>query len=160
MKLALVSIVLLLPSIVGLPLGLLDTPAEAAAVGSSIVYPIAATAMVPPFSGTTWSFLAPGFSKYRTGGSSDFDATVDIPSGGLIESMQLDGCDTSPAEGVTLRLYRCPNQEGACAVVASVATGDLETPGCALFSSSIAGETVDQVNNTYTARVTLGADDS
>lgn len=93
------------------------------------------------------SFLARGCSSPCI-----LEASADLPSGALIEAMELEACDTNGAATVTAQLFRVANLEASFQVLATVSTG--ATPGCNFFTVPLApAHTVDNLLNTYVVEV-------
>jgi hypothetical protein len=92
---------------------------------------------------------------------SNMVAGVRLPAGALIQSIELEGCDTGAGLNFLFALYRAPSPSGtASQVAAATSTG---TPGCGFFSvapsPSVSPLVVDNENNTYfiTYFIQLGA---
>ena len=105
---------------------------------------------VPGDSATTWS-STPGLGRYQTSAGL-FYASVRLPQGALILSIELDACDVSASGFVEVNLYR-GRPDGGFDTLAALDTGLAAVPECMRFVSDLATpETVE--NNTY--RYVLG----
>jgi S-layer homology domain len=95
----------------------------------------------------------------KSAGGSMF-AWVRLPAGAVVESVELEGCDTNPAEQIGFALFRMASPNGAPEDVTTTGlTGD--TPGCGLFSVTpfpvFSPLVIDNDSNTYFLQVTTGS---
>jgi S-layer family protein len=90
-----------------------------------------------------------GNARYLTTAGGFLVSPVMLPAGARVESIQLEGCDTSATGQVSFQLQTCPQPSGTCSVSGALATGVPATPGCALFSTAITPFTIDNAANTY-----------
>jgi len=110
----------------------------------------------------TFNFAGAGAAaghRVRAGGTALwFDTDVDVPAGAQLMGLELEGCDTSATQHISVILFRKAAPAGAIAAVASFATTDAATPGCVFVGGPAnlpAGQFVDNFNNTYFIRVEL-----
>ena len=102
--------------------------------------------------------------RYQTS-DGQFLASVALPQGALVLSIELEACDMSATGQVATGLYR--GSLGAANTLASVGTGDAETPGCTAVAVDLENpETVENnahryilvvQNTTYDGQTLLGA---
>lgn len=105
-----------------------------------------------PWEGDGANLLGNGFGARGCSSPCILDASADLPSGALIEAMELEACDTNAAATVTATLFRIANLEASFQVLANVSSG--ATPGCSFFTSTLApAHTVDNLLNTYLVEV-------
>ena len=79
--------------------------------------------------------------RYITGGTPqnmEFDTGVHLPQGASVETIEVDGCDTSDTGRFfgNLQAVLTPNGGGIAAI--GTGSGDAETPGCTTISFAIA----------------------
>lgn len=91
-----------------------------------------------------WAFMGPmtdGGDGYRecSAATGACRAAVDIPSGMLLHTLELEGCDALPTSESVARLWACGPAPGpgACAIVAEVRSGIPATLGCARFRAPV-----------------------
>jgi S-layer homology domain len=72
--------------------------------------------------------------RYMVSGNSCFEAGLNLPTGAVVDHLQLDSCDTGVGE-VSAGLATCPIGGSPCVVSLPIATSG--TPGCALNNSAI-----------------------
>ena len=109
----------------------------------------------PASSNITWS-IASNLHRYGTSGGA-FYASLDLPDGALILSMELEACDTTAASSVLAHLYR--STTAGYANLADVQSGHDQVPGCArFFVELLTPETVD--NDTYTYQIAVNSGSS
>jgi hypothetical protein len=97
-------------------------------------------------------------SRFCSGAGCTLAASLFLPAGALVTSIQLDACDTNAAGGVTARLIRLPAREMAPgATLASTSTGlPGAMPGCAFFPKSLTSpEAIDNDDNVYNLEVVI-----
>lgn len=92
-------------------------------------------------SSTTWT-TANGSNRYMTnaGGALQFNPMV--PNGAQIERIEIEACDTSATEQVSLTFGPCPTSSDNCSLAGIVATGGAATPGCSFFATNLAAPVV------------------
>jgi hypothetical protein len=116
------------------------------------VYTFPGVSMQPFNSSTTYGTL--NGNRVWTGGDPLFTAPVLIPSGGLITSLELDGCDGSAITGLFATLYRCVASVTGCTQLASVSSSGPAVPGCSpLVTTAINQPTVDNAGFFYFVHV-------
>jgi hypothetical protein len=133
---------------------------KAYGLSSDSVYTVAANSTVPLISATTYDAVYPSLMRYRTGGGFYFQAPVTVPTGALVTSFELDGCDESPTLTIGAFLYGCPVGGGNCTTMASVLSGNVEAPGCTQFvDTTILIPTLDQEGFQYSISIFDQGDD-
>ena len=116
-------------------------------------------------SGITFNQGVTTTHRYRTGGGAYlwFDADLaDLPAGAQFEGLEVEGCDSNPAESLSVAIFRRGSPAGPTGVIMGVTTGGPATPGCAFFGSATnipPGSFVDNENNAYFVRAELAATD-
>jgi len=100
---------------------------------------------------------ADGVQRFCSGSSCTLAAPVELPSGSSVTRIELDAIDNGAAD-VAAGFSRCDAATGLCASVASVSSSGV--PGSTQPEFDLVSpETIDNVNFTYRAEVSLGADD-
>ncbi len=141
----------------------LATPRRATDVGNEVV-----VAMTPDTYGTSsltahtipaFAFAAiddsiqnPSlYNRYSPTGQ-EVEAPLFLPNGALIESIELQGCDTHAAGAIVFILIRV-NSDGTFVTLSDLGTtGFSETPGCGFFPVALTSfHTVDNGNTYYVA---------
>jgi hypothetical protein len=82
-----------------------------------------------------------------------------LPSGTLIDHIELDACDEDGSADVAATLFDCVDDQsgpGTCTVMQSVATDG--TPGCAFVPGNSLGANVDNLNHDYFIQVGVPPD--
>lgn len=127
--------------------------APAYGVDSQSVYVVDAGDMGTLVSDDSWAYAPTNLYRYLTFGSG-FIASMKIPHGALLLSVEIEGCDSSAAGQIGVFLDR--RTSTTVDSIALVTSGTAETPGCSRFSGSIAPafQTID--NNTYRYVVVVG----
>jgi hypothetical protein len=85
-------------------------------------------------------------------------AAVRLPAGAVVNTVELEGCDTNAAAQVSFEMFRRPSPNGpAAGVTPSGGTGFMQTPGCGFFAvaplSAISPLVIDNESDTYFVRV-------
>jgi hypothetical protein len=111
---------------------------------SLTAYMVPSTAFTPRNSANTYSVIA-GIDRFVTGATSMESAAM-LPSGALIQRIELRACDTDATAQVNVNLATCQTIGSACSLAASVGTGTAATPGCNTFSLTLANTVI--VDNT------------
>ncbi len=121
---------------------------------------IDAFSFVPISSNTTYEFGS-GSGRYITGGTSEpwFDATVDLPSGAVIDLVAFEINDTGTSD-IYGFLIKCDGSSAfsGCAVVGTASTSGGR--GQFYISTNSMSEVVDNFNNSYHVEVNAGTDTS
>lgn len=133
---------------------------EAPAWGTttSSIRQIHAAQFVPHESSTTYSMLGPTGMRYRAGGTSPwFLASLSLPTGVKVQSLEVFACDENATGDIQLTIVEY-TWTGHTEYFASVTT---DTPGCSYFSLNLppAGLTVNNFNSSYLIGVGLHATD-
>lgn len=107
-----------------------------------------------PWSGTTVTSILGITRSVATSAAGSTFATViaplNLPSGALVESMELEACDDSATGAITAELGVCPALSEACAAAGSVTTGSGSAQGCNTFTVPINPQiTIDNLNSSY-----------
>lgn len=97
-----------------------------------------------------------GYNRYSATGQ-EAEAPIRLLSGSLIQSIELQGCDTSTTDEVVFILFRV-NSAGAFSLLSSLGTtGTTAAPGCGFFlQAATSPHTVDAFNYTYYVAVRTG----
>lgn len=96
--------------------------------------------------------------RYIVSGGSCWAAPVALPTGAVIDHLELDGCDNSDSADLQAFLAWC-STGGLCA--ASYNTTSTGTPGCGAFVSMSAPTVVSNSDQTFTVKVcTPGGSDT
>ena len=104
----------------------------------------------------TWEPVNFTPNRYLTSGL--WEVPIRVPNGALIEGIQIEACDTSATDQVSVLFAAASSPAGAGGVVDSLATGVAETPGCAQFSKVLASPvTADNANVRYWFEITSAA---
>jgi hypothetical protein len=102
------------------------------------------------------------FDGHRKSASSAVVAWVRLPAGALVESVELEGCDTSAVGQLVFELFRVASPNGTPEDVIPIGTtGIVETPGCSFFSVTpllqFSPLVIDNDNSTYFLQVITGS---
>jgi hypothetical protein len=103
-----------------------------------------------PFTGTV-SVLTIDGSRICSGFCGLF-AGLRLPSGALVDRIELDACDTNAVQQVQFAMYRrpAPGTGEAQNITGFGTTGIAATPGCGFFTQELLSpETIDNDNYTY-----------
>lgn len=88
-------------------------------------------------------------------------APVFLPAGAIVINIELEACDTTPSGQVFAQLLRVgPLGNSPDDLGTTLVTGTAATPGCAKFTQAATSHTIDNVNNTYLAVISLGGADA
>src|SRR5262249_11534232 len=113
-----------------------------------------------PFHSTDGYVSVPGsITRYPAGGVDALEAVPpNIPSGAIIDYLELDFCDTNAVGNVDATLLDCGPLGASCStVVANVSSSG--SPGCASVSMSGIGYAVANANSTFDIEMLFGAVD-
>jgi S-layer homology domain len=91
-------------------------------------------------------------SRFMVSGNTCFEASVNLPSGAIIDHTELEACDTLGVD-VGSTIFRCSN--GVCTSSNPVSSSG--TGGCARFASAVATTVIQNNATTYFAQVCGGA---
>jgi len=111
-------------------------------------------ALIPRTS--TMAYIGNGAGRECTAGTCLFIAPLQLPAGAQVVRIELDGCDTSGTESISVRFDYCPHP-GACLIAAEIEP--VGSPGCGLFSAPVA-QTIDNANNVYMMSVNFNGNGS
>jgi hypothetical protein len=129
-----------------------DARPQAFGTSATSVTSIVAWGFNPIVSDVTWEYAAGGYVS-RTGGSgTNFYAPVQLPSGALITTIELEGCDDSATGAIELHLWVCAGPGDSCLDQGSyvLGSGGPATPGCDYFARTSASPlTVSNSDHTY-----------
>ena len=109
---------------------------------------IPALAMVPLTATTAYG----AFNTSRScdgGAACGFTAPLQLPTGAVLQRIDLEGCDLSTSDNIGFSFYHCdlfPN--GGCLLLAQQFTGTPQVPGCGEFGADV-NVTVDNSAKTY-----------
>lgn len=119
------------------------------------VLTIASSGFVPIDSATIYDTINLNRRRTAPGGGGFFDANVDLPAGAKISSIELEACDTDPAQEIAAFLFSCASPDGPCTNHTPTLTTS-GMPGCDYFSSpGLTGPVIDRFNNIYAVRVRM-----
>ena len=123
-----------------------------------VYLPLTAWDAQPIDSTVTFNYVnaAGGQGVTRTGGSSFFKIPVGLPSGALVDGLELNYCDTG-ASTLAAHWFRQP--KNASPVVINNVVLSSGTPGCVVTTGTFAAQTIDNVANSYNIEVFMGATD-
>ncbi len=127
-----------------------------------VVVTIHASSVYPVYPDTTWGVTIGswGWQKYRTGGSTAFAASLDLPEGAEIRRLELDGCDSSASAGLSLELWSCGTGSW-CTPTAGPSTGVAATDGCDWWQTFLSSTVeVDNLWRSLSVRVIVGGADT
>jgi len=118
---------------------------------------VSAVAFTPVASSTGW---AETFASRHatTAGVHVFTADLDLPSGAVIESLELEGCDATATGRIDFTVQRLASPVVGIFTLASGSTGatNAEVPGCTyFFAGASTPATIDNFSGTYRLRVVL-----
>jgi hypothetical protein len=125
---------------------------EAFGTSATSVTSIAAWGFNPIVSDTTWEYAAGGYVSRTGGPGADFFAPVQLPSGAVITTIELEGCDDSATGAIELHLWVCAGPGDSCLDQGSyvLGSGGPEAPGCDYFArTSLSPLTVSNADHTY-----------
>jgi hypothetical protein len=134
-----------------------EPPARTFGTASSTVLVIGAFEFDPASDTGTWSHtLTAGKAS-----SVEMRASVRLPAGAVVSSVQVEACDVDPGGQLTFQLLRSQSPGGSLfPVTPSGGTGVAATPGCGFFSvTPLPAESplvIDNVNHTYAMLVSTG----
>jgi hypothetical protein len=152
--------VLVTAGILGLPGGLPAEPSSALTFGpaNTTALVIGAPEFDPVSSIATWTYGITGAKSTNLG----MFATVRLPAGAVVSSVEAEGCDFDATHEMTFQLLRSPVPAGAFVAMTAngVGTGVAAIPGCGVFSVSplpaVSPLVIDNVNFTYRMFVSTG----
>ena len=108
-----------------------------------------------PFNGDGANFIANNFLARGCSSSCGFHAAVMLPAGALIETIELEACDTDAAVQLTATLYRVTQLEGSLIILAQRVHGQ-GIPGCAFFPATLVpAHSVNNEIGTYIVSVVI-----
>src|SRR5262245_49209592 len=105
-----------------------------------------------PINNAFWSY-----ESHRKYSDVAMDAWVRLPTGAMVTSVELEGCDTDNTARVSFSLWRKEAPGGFEVLITAGGTGDPETPGCGFFLihplPQFSPLIIDNENHTYFVRV-------
>jgi hypothetical protein len=121
-----------------------------------IAHVIGASAFEPSSSTVSWQYTTP--SPTGKFASQPMRAWVRLPAGAVVDSVEVEACDTAADRDVEFFLVRQASPAGPPLLVTpGGTTGVTETPGCGFFSVSplpaVSPLVIDNENNTYSIEV-------
>ena len=78
-----------------------------------------------------------------------------LPSGAILDFIDISGCDTDAAENIIAGVYACADPAGNC-TQSGLSAGTVGSPGCVSASAPLGGDTVNNAANTYYLQVQMG----
>jgi hypothetical protein len=122
---------------------------QAYGISGDSITTVGAVLFRPLSSSSAVDFNTFGFASTNPGNDTII-ATPDLPSGVLVNGMELEACDTSVTEGVFLNFLRCDKAPVFdCELLGSIYTGSEETPGCNVFTLDISSVPVEIKNANF-----------
>jgi hypothetical protein len=102
----------------------------------------------PLDSATTYAFgnFAGGQGINRTGGTSFMKLPVQLPSGALVNEIELNYCDTGAG---TIAAHWFRQVKNAAPVTVLSVVSSVGTPGCVVTTGTFTAQTIDNNNNSY-----------
>jgi S-layer family protein len=86
-----------------------------------------------------------------------FLSGLSLPSGARLTSLEVEGCDYNPSGSILFSLYRAPSPVQNASLISPLgSTGEVATPGCALFSVPV-DHTIDNLSGQYVILVLMAA---
>lgn len=109
--------------------------------------------------GTYGGYDAATGARHCGGVNCAWMAGIQLPAGAIMNSAELDACDTSATEQVSFTVFKNVKGGGAATSVSGLGgTGTVATPGCATFVQNFtAPETVNNLTNNYFLAVYSGS---
>lgn len=89
-----------------------------------------------------YSLRAEGPASSYCTATCELYANLGLPSGVQITGLQLDAIDNTESGTIEVRLMGCPVGETICSSFGFIETGQLETPGDAIFTDAGVGHTI------------------
>ena len=129
-----------------------DGMQDAYGTASPTVHTIQAYEFLPA-AGDATSLIANNFGSRACAGPCLLVAPVMLPSGAIVEDLELEACDTELLGQVITTFTRVGSLETATTVLGTATSG--LTPGCALFHAAVPPHTIDNRTGTYTAQVLI-----
>jgi hypothetical protein len=123
---------------------------------SATAYVIGASEFEPDNSSCTWSYTPPnGVGKFAT---CPMRAWVRLPAGSIVQSIELEACDTATDRDIEFFLVRQASPAGLPLLVTpNGSTGVADTPGCGFFSiaplPAASPLIIDNADHTYGVHV-------
>ena len=100
--------------------------------------------------GENWSTIPGSTGRYLLSSFGEFVGAVHLPQGALIQSVEIEGCDSSSSGSLTGSFYAAPAPPASLVDLADFDTGASATPGCGVFSAAVSPPvTVDNQHNVY-----------
>ena len=106
------------------------------------------------FSGTAVHNADITAGRYMVSGNNCFEAPLSLPTGAIIDHLQLDACDGGAGD-FSASLYVCPSTSGPCARFFLMQTTG--TPGCVALDSPTGSVVVSNINSTAFVEACTGA---
>jgi S-layer homology domain len=106
--------------------------------------------LVPNVPSATWHIVPSSILRYFDFPGAELEGGIQLPSGVLIEKIELEACDNSADGEVIGGLASWAVPGGSGALLGVIETGDAATPGCAVFPLTLANPvTVENQNFQY-----------
>jgi hypothetical protein len=99
---------------------------------------------------TAFTFIGAGAALRTTTAGTELSVGVHLPSGALIDFLELDACDASGTNDGSVSLFDCADGAGGpggCTALVTVSTAG--SAGCGFWASAAIGATVDNLNHDY-----------
>jgi hypothetical protein len=129
------------------PVGVFSATPRTFGTANVIAHVIGAAEFDPLFA--PWGYVA--LTKFS---SNQMVASVRLPAGAVVDSVEMEACDSNAAAQLTVAMTRRPSPSGPFSfVTATGLTGLTETPGCGFLTvAPLPAESplvIDNENNTY-----------
>jgi S-layer family protein len=117
---------------------------------------LSGTEFTPYLSSQEWG-TGPGLHRYPLSGVS-MEAVPHLPTGSIIDYVELDFCDSNVASDISATVYDCGALGATCSTIVTtvVSTG---SPGCSSVSASGIGYEVANAGGSLDVEVQAGAND-
>ena len=126
------------------------SPAPAYGTVGLTTYTVSALEFSTYLQSESWNPVLGTGARYLLSPLGEFIATVHLPQGALIQSVEIEGCDNSSSGSLTGSFFAAPSPAGSLVDLADFDTGMAATPGCGVFSVAVSPPvTVDNEHNVY-----------
>ncbi len=125
---------------------------------SSVVTAVVSTECTPYLTGWDAPYLIGTILRYVAATNGFFVCGVHLPAGALIQSLELQGCDTSTTNQVQVILQRVTGSSGPV-TLGQLDTGVASASGCGWYSTGVPAYTADNYYDTYFIQVNTTAGD-
>ena len=122
---------------------------------------VSAFTCMPLLSGTLYVYyLQGGAQRYCTSGGCIFECNVDLPTGAKIQTLILDGCDTSTTGYISATLFSDAIGAGDYSSLATVSSSVAAAPGCNTWQVELnPPPTINNYTNSYRVEIVASNSD-